>query len=124
MTDLSIQDLKADMDAQLPDDPDSEDGGGEWVRELVDMLDQRGYLDPLIEQSLGVQGPAGSAPVQADGGDPAPEPAGVDLDADAVSQFGKLVIDSVGDVPMSTVVQYAESNPDQVDRLIEQALDQ
>lgn len=121
MSDLSIEDLKADMEEQNDSAEDS--GGGEWISDLVDKLDDRGYLDPLIQHSLGVDGsPTTGAsnvePVETDGGG---ESSGIS--AGDVSKFGTMVIDSVGDVPMSQVVKFAEDNPEQVNQLIEQAME-
>lgn len=119
MSDITIEDLKADMESQT-DTGGGEESGGEWINELIDTLDSRGYLDPLIQHSLGMEdmnpstGAAPAEPAETDGGS-------VALDAADVAQFGKMVIDSVGDVPMSKVVEFSESNPEQVNQLIEQA---
>lgn len=117
-TDLTLADLAAD------DSSDSGSGGsddtGEWLGDLIDRLDERGYLDALITRQLDLD----SQPMTddtADGEVPAGENGGGDVDAEAVAQFGKMVIDQVGDVPMSTVVQYAENNPEVVDNLIQEA---
>ena len=123
MTDLTLDDLAApdegndgSTDTETTDDSGD---GGEWVGRLFDRLDERGYLDAIIAQQFDV-------PMNDESNidpDDSTDSENDSLDAGDVAQFGKLVIDNVGDVPMSQVVKYAENNPDVVDRLINKAMD-
>jgi hypothetical protein len=118
VTDLTFEDLAAEVAGDdEPDEPDDA-GGGEWVREVFDRLDERGYLDALMAQQLDLDPGAAGVEATPDGGGEG----AADLGAEEIARFGKLVIDNVGDVPVSTVVQYAENNPDTVDALVTRAL--
>lgn len=118
MTDISFEDLAAEVGGDDEPEPEPDDGdGGAWVKELFDRLDERGYLDAMIAQQFDLDPDAG-VEASPDGG----AEGAADLGADEIARFGKLVIDNVGDVPVSTVVQYAEENPDTVDALVSRAL--
>lgn len=128
-SDVSLDDLKADQDAALGGDDDSDDSTAEFLEKVFDTLDERGYLDAMVAQQFdldGVQsgtGETGDVPaaVDPDGGDPTGAASAGEVDAEAVARFGKLVIDNMGDVPMSKVVKIAESNPQTVNQVIQQA---
>lgn len=120
MTDLKIGDISAGSSGETEASETSTDDGkdtGEWLVEIFDRLDERGLVEPVLfgPDSNINQTPSAEPPEQ--DGD------GVDLDADAIADIGKTVIDTMGDVPISEVVKYAEQNPEQVNQLIEQKLE-
>lgn len=123
MTDLTLDDLASPSTNDDGDDVeatnDGDSGGGEWIDRLMNRLDERGYLDAIIAQQFDVN-------MNDNAVDPGNDNSSTDtedgLSAANVAQFGKIVIDNVGDIPMSQVVQYAENNPDVVDQLINRAM--
>lgn len=123
MTDLTLDDLASPESSEPEPEPESSSSssekGGEWIGRLMDRLDERGYLDAIIAQQFDVDMTDSNQNV-----DPTGSTDGENntLDASSVAQFGKLVIDNVGDVSMSKVVQYAESNPQVVNQLISEAM--
>lgn len=126
MTDLTLEDLANPVSSSESSDgePESESGEStaEWVDKLFDKLDEKGVVDAYIESQLGL----GDVDMSNNDkpsieGDSDGESGGIDLGAGDIAHFGKLVIDNVGDVSMSTVVQYAENNPEMVDKLIQKA---
>lgn len=122
MGELTIDDLAADDGASTDDGGGSGGDTADWVGDLIDRLDEKGVLDALVAQQVGLDPSEAVAPEpDAGGADAAADAGGADLDAATVATFGKLVIDNVGDVPVSEVVKYAESNPETVERMIDAA---
>lgn len=124
MTDLTISDISAGNSAETDTSggetaTEDEKSTGEWLVEIFDRLDERGLVEPVLfgpDSNISKQTPDGQ-PAEQGGGD------GMELDADAIADVGKTVIDTMGDVPISEVVKYAEKNPEQVNQLIEQKLE-
>lgn len=118
MTDLTLEDLSGSGDDG--DDSDGESGSNsEWVGSLIERLDERGYLDALIAQQLDVD-MTDTPAITDDGDENSEQTTSGELDHETVAHFGKLVLEEVGDIPISQVVKFAEANPDQVDNLIQQ----
>lgn len=115
MTDITLEDLAGSGGGTDEQDADGGGGGGEWVGKLFDRLDDKGYLDAIIAQQFDVDTDMTQPDETADDGETG------SIDAETVAQFGKMVIDQVGDVPMSEVVKYCESNPAVVNNIIQQA---
>jgi len=123
--DYSLSDLAAD--AGVSPDSDAESSGGSML-DAMRFLEDRGYLKQILAASdMGGQIGETNADAQAidtmentdtptDSGD------NVELDAQTISQFGRLVIDEFGDVPVSQVVKFADSNPDQLNQAIHDQL--
>lgn len=129
MTDLTLDDLASpdgtDTEPEAQDSGTDDDSGGEWIGKLIDRLDERGMLDAIIAQQFDLDTSAmNDANIDPDDDSTDAETDAAELDAADVAQFGKLVIDNVGDVPMSQVVQYAEGNPKVVNQLIQEATGQ
>lgn len=129
--DVGVDDLLSDEATIVADDGDGGDGDdstAEFLEKVFDTLDERGYLDAMVTQQLDLDGQNANVPSEVagseGGGDPtASEGSPVDdLDADTVATFGKVVIDEMGDVPISKVVKLAESNPEMVDQAIQHAV--
>lgn len=97
----------------------AEQSTGEWLKDMTELLDSKGLLEPLLFGPDSNIQQVESTPTDA-GGDV--EAADGDLDAEAVAEIGKTVIDTFGDVKISTLVKAAEQNPQQVNQLIEQKL--
>jgi hypothetical protein len=133
--DYTLADLAADADLADAD----ESGSSSNLLDTVQYLDENGYLQQLLAASnLGPNGggkqPGSDGPMNAEqaraavGGEQLPSTDGgqkdsaPSLDADNIAQFGKLVIDEFGDVPVSQVVKIAEANPGQVNQAIQQQL--
>lgn len=126
MTDLTLEDLANPVSSSESSDGEAESESGEstaeWVDKLFDKLDEKGVVDAYIESQLGLNDiDMSNSDKPSIEGDSDGESGGIDLGAGDIAHFGKLVIDNVGDVSMSTVVQYAESNPEMVDKLIQKA---
>lgn len=117
MTDLELSDLADNNDTDTGDDS----GGNEGLSRIADYMIENGYLDAMMAEQFGAN--MTQQPSNPGGGGDSSDDSGGDLDSEAVAKFGKQVIDQVGDVPMSTVVQFAENNPEQVDALIEQVVE-
>jgi len=139
MTDISLGDVAADTaketakdaatDAATEKAAEAASSGGadtaQWFMELVDRMDQKGYLGPMLFGPEGMDQMGGSAPQQA----PAETAAtgggssdGMDLSAESIAEFGPLVIDKLGDRKISEIVQLCRSHPDRVNQLIESEL--
>lgn len=123
MTDVTFDDL-VDGAGDAAAEATAEQGTGEWVTELVQTLDKRGLLEPILF------GPDGTAELReqrdeqreqatdAGDGDGAP-----DLDADGVSNAGKAIMDQLGnDVTVAEVVDICEANPDLVNQQLDEHL--
>jgi len=114
MTDITLDDLAADQAAEQDDDDgDSAEGVARFLDKWAERLDEKGMLDAFLAKQMDMD----ATDINTDDGGEQ----GDELDADAVATFGKLVIDNVGDVPMSKVVKYAESNPQMVNQMIKRA---
>lgn len=97
-----------------------EQGSGEWVVDLVDRLDEKGMLDAIL---FGPENAAkldqGNAPERSLEQDGDGEPIDADaIDADAIADLGKKIIDTAGDRKISEIVYMAEQRPEQVNQLI------
>lgn len=118
---------------------------GEWVTDLVDKLDDKGLLKPLMfgpdggrgpDELRGDQGGAPAAPLPMDDAD---ESAGSsrsqtaeqpDLDAERVKGIMLKVYDSTSYVPgldddpkLSDLIKLVDAQPDVVNSLIQQEMD-
>jgi hypothetical protein len=128
--DVTVDDLLSDETTIVSDDADDDgdDSTAEFLEKVFDTLDERGYLDAMVTQGLDLDGEAANVPNEATGGGSGGDPTsggGVtadDLDAGTVATFGKVVIDEMGDVPISKVVKLAESNPQMVNQAIQHAV--
>lgn len=125
MTDLTFSDL-AEQAGGAAEEAAAEAAGestGEWVTELVQTLDKRGLLEPLLF------GPDGTAELQ-DQRQEARETAdddasgeGLNLDAGSIADAGRALMGELGeDVTVAEVVQICEKNPQLVDQQIEEHL--
>jgi len=118
MTDYTLDDLVRDATPDGSDDSgggdsgsSGDDGGGlEWVGEVFERLDERGFIDAYMSEQLDIDPGEATADVS---GDPD------DLAADDIAAIGKQVIDHMGDVKISKIVRMAETNPQTVDKLIQ-----
>lgn len=121
MTDLSLEDLAGGGDAAeaaadaAADAVDDEAESGESLLELVEFMDERGYLEPLM---FGIDN------TDNDGGEPAPvnttDDGDVALTASSVAALARRVEDEVGDVPISKIAAFAERQPDRVNAVIDE----
>lgn len=140
MTDISLGDVAADTAKQTAKDAatdaatekaaEAASSGGtdtaEWFMELVDRMDQKGYLGPMLFGPEGMEQMGGSAPEQAPAEATAATGGGssgdMDLSAESIAEFGPLVIDKLGDRKISEIVQLCRKHPDRVNQLIENEL--
>ena len=133
MTDISLGDIAADTATNEATKTAAKEtakevatGGGsdtaEWMFKLVDNLEQRGYLGPLLFGPDGVKELQGAAPAPAGEQAAAPAGGGTEIDAESIASIGKEVIDHVGDRKLSEVVAMCEQRPEQVNMLIDQKL--
>jgi hypothetical protein len=124
----TLADLAADAEVE-PDDGGSDSGGSDLV-ELFEFVDERVGLERMLMSQMDMgdlpegagDGAGDGVPTdgaRTDGGGSG----GADLSAESIAQFGKLVIDEFGDVPVSKVVKFAESNPEQVNEAISEQVD-
>ena len=132
MTDISLGDIAADtatnevaQTAAKETAAEVATGGGEstaeWMFKLVDNLEERGYLGPLLFGPDGMKELQGSAPAPA-GEDVEAAGGGTEINAESIADIGKEVIDHVGDRKLSEVVTMCEQRPQQVNMLINQKL--
>ena len=128
MTDLTLDDLANGTtdDGSEPETTDdgSDESTAEWANTLVERLDEKGVIDAVIAQQMGVDMNDTNRTPTDSSTDTDTEADVAGLDAGDVAQFGKLVIDNAGDVSMSKVVEYAENQPELVNRLIQQATEE
>lgn len=135
MTDVSLGDIAADTATneaaktaaketakEAASEAASGESTAEWMFKLVDNLEQRGYLGPLLFGPDGVKELEGSAPAPADTATNEATGGGTDISAEAIADIGKEVIDHVGDRKLSEVVTMCEERPEQVNMLIDQKL--
>lgn len=120
MTDYTIDDL---VEAGT-DDGAGDDGGGsgEWVMDLVDRLDEKGYLGPLIF------GPDAAEIDDMDRQEPAPD-AGADMGADDVKGALLQVYDRAEQIPglsddptVGELIKLIDGNPEMADQLLNEYL--
>lgn len=120
MTDITLEDLADSGEAAA-----GGDGGetvaesGESLLDMVEFLDERGYLGPLMfsdgAPTTDAQ-PTTDATPATDAGDGA----GVELNAANISALAEQVQAKVGDVPISKIGEFAEQNPERVNALVNQ----
>lgn len=122
MTDLTLEDLAgggsdaAGEAAKAAAEETAE--SGESLMELVDFLDERGYLKPLmfgIDDTTATDAPATNDAPAADG-----DTTGVELNAGNVTRLADTIQERVGDVPISRIGEFAAENPERVNDLIKQ----
>jgi len=125
MTDITLGDLAPESEAadtsgnESNEDPDS--GGdsdtGKYIVEIYEKLEDRGLIEPILfGPDSGLQEREREPDDDRDG------EAGEELNAETIADAGKTVIDTMGDVRISELVKFCESNPEQVNQLIEQQL--
>lgn len=106
---------------------------GEWVADLVETLDKRGILEPLlfgpenvekVREAQGLQDPGDVEESPDDAaGDPSDDAGGLDLDAEGIAAAGRAIMDQLGqDVTVAEVVEIAEANPALVNQQIQENL--
>jgi hypothetical protein len=130
--DLSLEDLAAEagqVAEETAADAATDQATGEWVTELVETLDKRGILEPLLfgpENVEKVRETQGLGPAEdADAGDDAGGDAGgdVDLDAEGIASAGEAIMDQLGeDVTVAEVVEICRANPALVDQQLQDHL--
>jgi len=115
MTDLTLEDLAGA--AAGGDDDGDDDGGaasGESLLELVEFMDERGYLKPLM---FGIDNGGGDETIDAEATTGTTD---VELNADTIAALADRIVESrVGDVPISRIGEFAQQNPEQVNKIIE-----
>jgi len=115
MTDLTLEDLAGA--ATGGDEPDTGDAGaasGESLLELVEFMDERGYLKPLM---FGIDAGDDGEPIDRENTAGQTE---VELNAETIAALADRIVESrVGDVPISRIGEFAQSNPDKVNQIIE-----
>lgn len=116
MTDLTLEDLAGA--ATGGDEPDTDDAGaasGESLLELVEFMDERGYLKPLM---FGIDaGGDDGEPIDRENTAGQTE---VELNAETIAALADRIVESrVGDVPISRIGEFAQSNPEKVNQIIE-----
>lgn len=122
MTDITLEDLagSADDAADAADSAEAVAESGESLLDMVEFLDERGYLGPLM---FGNDAPTTDAQPTTDA-TPAAEGggggAGVELNAANISALAEEIQAKVGDVPISRIGQFAEDNPERVNSLVNQ----
>ena len=128
MGEMTLEDL-----ADTSSSASSSSGGssGEWVTDLIDKLDEKGVLEPLIfgdTRSMDEIRDDGEQQTeqteQTEQADQAP-----DLDAERLKDVMLQVYDNTGMIPgvdddprLSDLIKLVDSNPEMVDKLIEQHL--
>jgi len=125
MGDYTLEDLAGEKDTASS----GSSGSGQWVVDMIDKLDDRGYLQPLI---FGPEGGRSPEEMQADqtpsepGGQP--EPAG-GVGADDVKGLLLQLYDNAEQIPglsddptTSEVLKLIDGNPEVAERLIEEYL--
>ena len=132
MVDLSLSDLAGGSTPTDEGDAGEDTAeSGESLMELIEFMDDRGYLGPIVfgsnddthrtnrddirrsesHDDTDDSGDDGTVP---DPGDPIP------LTADTIVALSQRIQSEVGDVPISKIEAYAEHNPEEVNSLIQQ----
>lgn len=121
MADISFDDLAAEA-GQAAEEVAEEQGTGEWVTELVETLDKRGLLEPILFGPDVAEPPAALEQEPADDGDgdggDAPQ-----ISAEQIAAIGEQIMAELGeDVTVAEVVEICRANPGLVNKQIEQNL--
>lgn len=106
---------------------------GEWVADLVETLDKRGILEPLlfgpenvekVREAQGLQPDDGAQETASSGENEASsDGGGLDLDAEGIAAAGRAIMDQLGeDVTVADVVEIAEANPALVNQQLQENL--
>lgn len=125
MGEITIDDLVRDDAEQSASDGSDGSGSGEWVTDLIEKLDDRGYLEPLIF------GPEAAGSVD----DARPEPDttgqsdGPQIDADGIKTALLAVYDNAEKIPgvsddptVGELIKLIDAQPEAANKLIEQHL--
>ena len=117
MTDLTLEDLASGGSDSGAGDSGGSDGSSESFLDLVQYLDESGYLGPIMfgKDALGDD----SGGIDMDDDPETTETGELTLNAENIARFGSEVVDNIGDVPLSRVVQFAENNPDRINAAVE-----
>lgn len=91
----------------------------DFLMDMMDRLDEKGLLEPVLFGKDAIPDADASVADDPAGDEGEIEAGGESIDAEDVAAIGKKVIDTAGDLQISQVVQLAEQNPEQVNRLIE-----
>jgi len=117
--DLTLDDLAggageaAEAADQAADAAEQAADSGESLMELIEFVDDRGYLEPLL---FGTDALSGDT--QTDATMNTDTDTDVELSAQNIAALSERIINQVGDVPLSKVAQFAEQNPDKVNGII------
>jgi len=124
---LGLRDLVADDEAEVDDGG----GGSGDLLDALQFLDDRVGIQRLLAASPhldldldldGVEPASGDGTVPTTDGGQVGGTTGVEMNAGNISQFGKVVLDQYGDVPVSQVIQAVEANADEVNDQIAAAV--
>jgi hypothetical protein len=117
MTDVTLEDLASGSGGDAAKDAAKETAeSGESLMELVEFMDERGYLQPLM---FGMDNNDTTDPVEPDTNAPATSDGdGVPLTAANIERLAGVIQERVGDVPISKIQSFASSNPEKVNALI------
>lgn len=128
MTDLTAADLFGGGEEESSSD--SGGGGGQFALDMIDKLDSKGLLQPLI---LGDQREIEEIQ-QSEQPEPDPQPeavpdGGTQMDSAEIKGLLLQVYDNTGMIPgmdddpsLSEIIKLVDSNPEMVDQLIEEHL--
>lgn len=112
-------------DAQDAAQDASSSGGtadGQWVKETIELLDQRGLLEPILFGPDQAPPPGAEQPDQGGSGEES-APGSPDLDARTIEEAGYAIMDQLGeDVKVAEVVEICENNPQMVNQQLEEHL--
>lgn len=132
MTDYTLEDLVESVPSESSStaaaETSSSGDGGKWIADMIEKLDDRGYLAPLI---FGPEAAEGALPAP-DGREPAEEapaaqggPQSPQIDAQSVKQMLLRLYDSSDKIPglsddptVSELVRIIDAQPELADRLI------
>jgi len=108
MVDIGLNDLTTEAAQTASDAAATDQSTGEWIAETVKLLDQRGYLEPLLWGKERLPNYDQPEPVQA------VEPT---ISADTIAEAGRGVIDALGEgVTVAELVEICENNPAMVNQ--------
>jgi hypothetical protein len=119
--DLTLDDLAggageaADAADQATNAAEQAADSGESLMELIEFVDDRGYLEPLL---FGTDALSGDTQTDATMNTDTDTDTDVELSAKNIAALSERIINQVGDVPLSKVAQFAEQNPDKVNGII------
>lgn len=101
----------------------ADESTGEWVLELYERLEDDGMLQAILFGPDALERPDGAdVPADVDGAHAAAQ-GGPDVDAELVADALEDVKETVGDLRISQLVELTRENPDLVDRLLEDHLE-